>query len=98
MLAIGLSPLELGSGHGDGKRRALSGIAPGELRRVAFGAEFRRSVHQVLLMLELQLLQISRLVAVCPAGAARTKLQQQHDQLLGRLAAARQHARALIGD
>ncbi len=48
-------------------------------------------------MLELQLLQISGLVAVCPAGVARTKLQQ-HDQLLVRLAAVRQHAGALIGD
>ncbi|MBP1293940.1 MULTISPECIES: hypothetical protein [Bradyrhizobium] len=65
---------------------------------VASGADFRQSVRQVLLMLELQLLQISGLVAMCPAGRARTKLQQQHDQLLGRLATARQHARALIGD
>lgn len=65
---------------------------------VASGADIRHSFRQVLLMLELQLLQISGLVAGCPAGAVRTKLQQQHDQLLGRLAVARQHARALIGD
>ncbi|WP_225643958.1 hypothetical protein [Bradyrhizobium australafricanum] len=66
---------------------------------VASGADFRRSVRQVLLlMLELQLLQISGLVAVCPAGAAPDEAAEQHDQLLGRLAAVRQHARALIGD
>lgn len=65
---------------------------------VASGADIRHSVRQVLLMLELQLLQISGLVAVCPTGEVRTKLQRQHDQLLDRVAVARQHARALIGD
>ncbi|WP_245334827.1 hypothetical protein [Bradyrhizobium mercantei] len=65
---------------------------------VAWRADIRHSFRQVLLMLELQLLQVSGMVAGCPAGEARTKLQQQHDQLLGRLAATRQHVRALIGD
>ncbi|QOZ33688.1 hypothetical protein XH92_20155 [Bradyrhizobium sp. CCBAU 53421] len=62
------------------------------------GVDIRHSIRQVLLMLELQLLQISGLVELCPAGKARTKLRQQHDQLLGRLAVVRQHSRVLIGN
>ena len=98
LLAIELPPLE------DGLARVMGNLVyfP-ESRRanheeVASRADIRHSFRQALLMLELQLLQIGGLVAVCPAGGARTKLQQQHDQLLGRLAVTRQHARALIGD
>ncbi|MGY3691653.1 hypothetical protein ACVIGA_001733 [Bradyrhizobium sp. USDA 3240] len=97
LLAIELPRLEYGLVRAMGNLVHFPESRRANHEEVASGADIRHSVRRVLLMLELQLLQISGLVAGYPAGAARTKLQQ-HDRLLGRLAVARQHARALIGD
>lgn len=56
------------------------------------------SIRQALVMLELQILQIGRLVTLCPAGHARKRLEQEHNQLIERIAVAQHYARMMNGD